>query len=113
MTVSSFLDTNILVYAAIGTGTDDWKRKLMLKLMLPAKFATSGQVLQEFFVTVTREGEVPLSIAKEQLCLHLSPLANIRPAALGSKNSKSLRICDLTHPARTVTHNLRNCGDAR
>ena len=103
MTVSSFLDTNILVYAAIGTGADDWKRKLALELMLPAKFATSSQVLQEFFVTVTRKGEVLLSIAKAQLC----------PAALGSKNSKSLRIFDLTHLARTITHNPRNRGDVR
>ena len=63
MTVSSFLDTNILVYAAIGTGADDWKRKLALELMMPARFATSGQVLQEFFVTVTRKGAVPLSLA--------------------------------------------------
>lgn len=64
MTVSSFLDTNIIVYAAIGTGDDDWKRKLALDLMRPAKFATSGQVLQEFFVTVTRKGKRPLSLSE-------------------------------------------------
>ena len=79
MTVSSFLDTNILVYAAIGTGTDDWKRKLALELMLPAKFATSGQVLQEFFVTVTRKGEVPLSIADASIWIDKLALLPLVP----------------------------------
>ena len=62
MTVRYFLDTNVLVYAAIGTEVDDWKRKRALDLMLPANFGTSGQVLQEFFVTVTRKGKRPLSL---------------------------------------------------
>ena len=62
MTVRYFLDTNVLVYAAIGTEEDDWKRKRALELMLPANFGTSGQVLQEFFVTVTRKGKRPLSL---------------------------------------------------
>jgi predicted nucleic acid-binding protein len=56
-----FLDTNVLVYAAIGTGKDERKRQRALDLIQSEDFGTSAQVLQEFFVTVVRKASRPLS----------------------------------------------------
>ncbi len=64
MTASVFLDTNVLVYAAVGTGQDRRKRKRALELIESEDFATSAQVLQEFFVTVVRKASRPLSAAQ-------------------------------------------------
>jgi predicted nucleic acid-binding protein len=59
-----FFDTNILVYAALGTGRDEPKRKRALELIESEDFGTSAQVLQEFFVTVVRKASRPLSAAQ-------------------------------------------------
>jgi predicted nucleic acid-binding protein len=64
MTARVFFDTNILVYAAVGTGRDEPKRKRALELIESADFGTSAQVLQEFFVTVVRKASRPLSAAQ-------------------------------------------------
>jgi predicted nucleic acid-binding protein len=61
MTVESFLDTNILVYAAAGRGRHETKRKRALDLIEKEDFGLSVQVLQEFYVTVVRKVEIPLS----------------------------------------------------
>jgi predicted nucleic acid-binding protein len=61
MSVEAFLDTNILVYAAVGTGRDESKRRRALELVDNTDFGTSAQVLQEFYVTVVRKAAVPLS----------------------------------------------------
>jgi predicted nucleic acid-binding protein len=55
-----FLDSNVLVYAAIGTGKDERKRKRALALIDSENFGTSAQVLQEFFVTVVRKAVQPM-----------------------------------------------------
>ena len=62
MTAKVFLDTNVLVYAAVGTGKDHRKRERALSLIDSEEFGTSAQVLQEFFVTVTRKAVRPLSV---------------------------------------------------
>jgi predicted nucleic acid-binding protein len=64
MTARVFFDTNILVYAAVGTGRDEPKRKRALELIASEDFGTSAQVLQEFFVTVVRKASRPLSAAQ-------------------------------------------------
>jgi predicted nucleic acid-binding protein len=61
MNANVFFDTNILVYAAIGSGKDEVKRKRALELVESEDFGTSAQVLQEFFVTVVRKASRPLS----------------------------------------------------
>ena len=61
MNASVFLDTNVLVYAAIGTGKDERKRRRALELIASEDFGTSAQVLQEFFVTVVKKASHPLS----------------------------------------------------
>jgi predicted nucleic acid-binding protein len=64
MTASVFFDTNVLVYAAVGTGKDQPKKQSALELIESQDFATSAQVLQEFYVTVTRKASRPLSAAQ-------------------------------------------------
>ncbi len=61
MIVDCFLDTNILVNAAPGRGREDMNRQVALKLIEETEFGLSAQVLQEFFVTVTRKIGTPLS----------------------------------------------------
>jgi predicted nucleic acid-binding protein len=61
MPVDSFLDTNVLVYAAAGRSQHEAKRERSLALMEREDFGLSAQVLQEFYVTVTRKIDVPLS----------------------------------------------------
>jgi len=64
MTVSAFLDTNVLVYAAIGSGRDEHKRRRALELVESVDFGTSAQVLQEFYVTVVKKAARRLSPAE-------------------------------------------------
>lgn len=61
MNVKAFFDTNVLVYAAVGTGKDEPKRKRAMELVETTDFGTSAQVLQEFFVTVVRKVSRPIS----------------------------------------------------
>ena len=60
MNVEVFFDTNVLVYAAVGKGEEQHKRKRALELIESENFGTSAQVLQEFFVTVVKKGARPL-----------------------------------------------------
>ena len=64
MTVKAFFDTNVLVYAAVGAGKDEPKRKRAMELVESMDFGTSAQVLQEFFVTVVRKASRPISAAQ-------------------------------------------------
>ena len=64
MNAKVFFDTNVLVYAAVGTGKDESKRKRALDLIQSEDFGTSAQVLQEFFETVVRKALRPLSAAQ-------------------------------------------------
>ena len=61
MSVDCFLDTNVLVYAVSGARADTAKRERALELIGSANFGLSAQVLQEFYVTVTRKLPKPLS----------------------------------------------------
>lgn len=63
MSVDSFLDTNVIVYAAAGRGAEERKRARALNLIETEDFGTSAQVLQEFYVTVTRKAAVALTPA--------------------------------------------------
>ena len=64
MTVRAFFDTNVLVYAAVGAGKDEPKRKRAMELVESTDFGTSAQVLQEFFVTVVKKASRPISAAQ-------------------------------------------------
>jgi predicted nucleic acid-binding protein len=60
MRAESFLDTNVLVYAAAGRETEERKRLRALALIEREDVGVSAQVLQEFYVTVTRKIEIPM-----------------------------------------------------
>lgn len=67
MSVEAFLDTNVLVYAAADGDSEDKqrpKRQRALQLIEEEDFGLSAQVLQEFFTTVTRKIQVPLSASE-------------------------------------------------
>ena len=60
MNVECFFDTNVLVYEASTSAEDVRKRNTALDLIRTKDFGLSAQVLQEFYVTVTRKFRVPL-----------------------------------------------------
>ena len=55
-----FLDTNVLIYAALGSADEPAKYERAVEL-LTLRFGTSGQVLAEFFVNAQRKGTRPLT----------------------------------------------------
>lgn len=61
MSVDCFLDTNVLVYAVSSAPADATKKAKALDLIERSHFGLSAQVLQEFYVTVTRKIRKPLS----------------------------------------------------
>jgi predicted nucleic acid-binding protein len=61
MSVDCFLDTNILVYAVSSAEADAAKSAKALDLVRRSDFGLSAQVLQEFYVTVTRKIRKPLT----------------------------------------------------
>jgi predicted nucleic acid-binding protein len=61
MSVDCFLDTNVLVYAVSSAEAEADKSRKALDLVQRANFGLSAQVLQEFYVTVTRKIRQPLS----------------------------------------------------
>jgi predicted nucleic acid-binding protein len=80
MIVDCVLDTNVIVYAAAGRGPDEWKRQRALELLERREFATSAQILQEFYVVVTRKAQVvmaPVEAAEWVERLSLRPVAAI------------------------------------
>ncbi|MBI2839364.1 MAG: PIN domain-containing protein [Acidobacteria bacterium] len=64
MSVESFLDTNVLVYAATGRDARESKRKRALELIEGENFGLSAQVLQEFYVTVVHKAAITLTPAQ-------------------------------------------------
>ncbi|MFC7377927.1 PIN domain-containing protein [Brevundimonas sp. GCM10030266] len=60
-----FLDTNILIYAALGSADEPAKYERAVEL-LTTRFGTSGQVLAEFYVNAQRKGIRPLTAEEAQ-----------------------------------------------
>ncbi|KAB2850584.1 MAG: PIN domain-containing protein [Hyphomicrobiaceae bacterium] len=65
MSVDRLLDTNVLVYAVSSAPEDSSKQNAALSL-LEEPFGISGQILQEFYVNVTRKIRIKLQ-AEEAL----------------------------------------------
>ena len=61
MSVECFLDTNVLVYAVSSAEHEADKSRRALELVQTSDFGLSAQVLQEFYVTVTRKIKKPLA----------------------------------------------------
>ena len=73
MTDKVFLDTNVLVYAHDEGAPEkrDRSRQLIFESMRNGSGVISAQVLSEFFVTVTRKAQVPMTAdrAKKEIVL--------------------------------------------
>ena len=61
MTADCLLDTNVLVYAVDSTTANRAKQARAIELIERVDFGLSAQVLQEFYVTVTRKIAKPLT----------------------------------------------------
>lgn len=61
MSVDAMLDANVLAYAASGAPAETAKRARALDLIDTVSFGLSAQVLQEFYVVVTRKAATKLS----------------------------------------------------
>jgi predicted nucleic acid-binding protein len=61
MPAEAFIDTSVLVYSVSSHRTERAKRDRARALLAQTDFGTSAQVLGEFYVTVTRKIERPLS----------------------------------------------------
>ncbi|MEQ7153671.1 PIN domain-containing protein [Brevundimonas aurifodinae] len=59
-----FLDTNILLYAALGRDHAGHRWERAREIVLTEDYCTSGQVLAEFYNNATRKGAPPLSSVK-------------------------------------------------
>jgi len=73
MSAEFFLDTNVIVYAVDTTRDGAHKRQIARKILREGNFGISTQVLQEFYVTATKNLKRPLSpstVARwvDQLC---------------------------------------------
>lgn len=60
-TAAYFLDSNVLIYAAAGKSDAPAKFVRATDILAQGDFAISAQVLQEFYVNVTRKPAVPLT----------------------------------------------------
>jgi len=60
MSVDSFLDTNVLIYAVSSSPAESTKKERALELIQESDFGLSARVLQEFYVNVTRKIALPL-----------------------------------------------------
>lgn len=60
MSVDAFLDTNVLIYAVSSSPLEAAKKDRALDLIEGEDFGLSAQVLQEFYVNVTRKIAQPL-----------------------------------------------------
>lgn len=69
MNVDCFVDTNVLVYAAMARFAAPAKYERARWVLAETNFGLSAQVLQEFFVNVTRKSDKPLSNAEAVLWL--------------------------------------------
>ena len=61
MTADYLIDTNVLVYAVDASPENTSKKQTAIALIESTNFGLSAQVLQEFYITVTRKLKVPLS----------------------------------------------------
>jgi predicted nucleic acid-binding protein len=64
MRIESFLDTNILVYGAVGREDEPRKAAIAQEIVATQVFGVSAQTLAEFYSVITRKTARPLSLAQ-------------------------------------------------
>jgi predicted nucleic acid-binding protein len=61
MTPDCFIDTNVLVYAALGRLEEQAKHERAALIIAQTDFVVSAQVLQEFYATALRKARTPFT----------------------------------------------------
>jgi predicted nucleic acid-binding protein len=79
MIADCFLDTNVLVYAAIGRNSEPEKFARSREVIASTHFGLSGQVLAEFYVNATKKSDLPMT--SEQAYVWIAGLRD-RPCAV-------------------------------
>jgi predicted nucleic acid-binding protein len=82
LTPETFLDTNVILYAATGR-LDAPEKHAVAQGLLTTRFGTSAQVLAEFFTNATRKGGSPLSRDEAEEWVRLlarKPCEDVTPA---------------------------------
>lgn len=97
MIASCFLDTNVLVYAAIGHRVEPRKYERALQLFETEDYSTSAQVLQEFYVNVIERADIPLrpeKAAEWVAAISLKPCQDVDSGIVmrGIENAQRYRI---------------------
>jgi predicted nucleic acid-binding protein len=97
MIADCFLDTNVLVYAALGHRSEREKYERAVSLIETEDYSTSAQVLQEFYVNVTRKADQPLTLQKAAewvAAICLKPCADLDSAIVmrGIENAQRYSI---------------------
>ncbi len=64
MTGRSFVDTNVLIYAATARNDEPEKHRLANAILQNETFSVSAQVLQEFFVVSQKKPQQPFTAAQ-------------------------------------------------
>lgn len=74
-----FLDTNILLYAALGRDHAGHRWDRAREIVLTEDYCTSGQVLAEFYNNATRKGATPLTAAKAREWVRIVAMKPCQP----------------------------------
>lgn len=74
-----FLDTNILLYAALGREHAGHRWERAREIVLSEDYCTSGQVLAEFYTNVTRKGATPLTPDKAREWVRIVAMKPCQP----------------------------------
>lgn len=74
-----FLDTNILLYAALGRAHSGDRLDRAREIVLTEDYCTSGQVLAEFYHNAIKKGPTPLSPDKAREWVRIIALKPCQP----------------------------------
>nr|WP_314528490.1 PIN domain-containing protein [uncultured Brevundimonas sp.] len=74
-----FLDTDILLYAALGRSQAGGRMARAREIVLTEDYCTSGQVLAEFYQNATQKGPKPLSPDKAREWIRIIALKPCQP----------------------------------
>ncbi|NBB66068.1 PIN domain-containing protein [Pseudomonas sp. ODNR1LW] len=74
-----FLDTNVLLYAALGRGHAADRLERAREIVLTEDYCTSGQVLAEFYHNAIKKGPTPLSPDKAREWVRVIALKPCQP----------------------------------
>jgi predicted nucleic acid-binding protein len=98
MTATSFIDTNVLIYAASNSPLDESKRQAARTLLAQPGIGFSAQVLQEFFAVAVTKQRVQMTHAEALGVLsivgRLSRLADIQRISAGGNRCQAA-LCNL------------------